>query len=222
MLTSPSLATVKSLSQHLFILCSITIFSTSCGTIVGGSKYYAHVLVNGHPKAEIVYQGVSRGNGNASMLVNRNQANNFLIVVKEKGCDEQTFSYTSRTFRGWALVGSLLFWSANIDGFPIPYGLAVDLIDGSLWKPNVSENGVEKSNYKNFQYTLNYNGCDSKIQETTPLRQDKLVDVVYLKNGSIIRGTLMEQDPITHVKIQTQDGSIFVFKIDEILKVTRE
>lgn len=47
-------------------------------------------------------------------------------------------------------------------------------------------------------------------------------DVVYLKNGSVIRGTLVELVPNTSVKIKTADGSIFVYKMDEVEKLTRE
>lgn len=47
-----------------------------------------------------------------------------------------------------------------------------------------------------------------------------LQDVVYLTNGSIIRGTLIEQVP--NVKIRATDGSVWVFKQEEIDKITSE
>lgn len=47
-------------------------------------------------------------------------------------------------------------------------------------------------------------------------------NVVYLKNGSMIRGEILEMNPNDSVKIQTSDGSIFVYKMDEVLKITRE
>lgn len=47
-----------------------------------------------------------------------------------------------------------------------------------------------------------------------------LQDVVYLLNGSVVRGTLIEQVP--NVKIRTTDGSLWVFKQDEIDKITSE
>ncbi len=49
-----------------------------------------------------------------------------------------------------------------------------------------------------------------------------LIDVVYLKNGSIIRGIIIEQVPNVSLKIQTSDGSIFFYKMDEIEKITKE
>jgi len=47
-----------------------------------------------------------------------------------------------------------------------------------------------------------------------------LQDVVYLTNGSVIRGTLIEQVP--KVKIRTTDGSLWVFDHEEIDKITSE
>lgn len=47
-------------------------------------------------------------------------------------------------------------------------------------------------------------------------------EVVYLKNGSIIRGTIIEQVPNKSIKIETSDGSIFVYQMDEVEKITKE
>ncbi|MBI1807612.1 MAG: hypothetical protein HYR76_11230 [Ignavibacteria bacterium] len=47
-------------------------------------------------------------------------------------------------------------------------------------------------------------------------------DVAYLKNGSIIRGTIFEVIPDSTVTIQTADKSMFKFKMTEIEKITKE
>ena len=47
-------------------------------------------------------------------------------------------------------------------------------------------------------------------------------DVVYLKNGSIIHGNVIEQVPGESLKIQTSDGSVFVYKMAEVEKITKE
>jgi hypothetical protein len=52
--------------------------------------------------------------------------------------------------------------------------------------------------------------------------QSNYEDVVYLKNGSIIRGMIIEQVPNESIKIQTKDRNVFVFKMDEVLKLTKE
>lgn len=52
--------------------------------------------------------------------------------------------------------------------------------------------------------------------------QNQYQDVVYLKNGSIIRGIIIEQIPNKSIKIETYDKSLFVFTYDEIEKITKE
>ncbi|MBQ9076981.1 MAG: hypothetical protein IJY31_03965 [Muribaculaceae bacterium] len=51
---------------------------------------------------------------------------------------------------------------------------------------------------------------------------DELQEVVYLKNGSIVRGVIIEQIPGESLKIQTADGSIFAYRISEVEKMTKE
>lgn len=46
-------------------------------------------------------------------------------------------------------------------------------------------------------------------------------DVVYLKNGSVIKGSIMEMIPEGNIKIKTSDGSIFVFKMEEVEKTEK-
>jgi len=52
--------------------------------------------------------------------------------------------------------------------------------------------------------------------------QSNYQEVVYLKNGSIIRGVIIEQIPDKYIKIETADKNVFVFKMDEIAKLTKE
>lgn len=47
-------------------------------------------------------------------------------------------------------------------------------------------------------------------------------ETVYLRNGGIIKGEILEQIPDSVVKIKTADGSIFVYKMSEIEKITKE
>jgi len=42
-------------------------------------------------------------------------------------------------------------------------------------------------------------------------------DVVYLKDGSIVRGTIIEQVPNVHIKVQS-GPNVFVYKMDEMGK----
>ncbi|MBQ9435190.1 MAG: hypothetical protein IJU33_03595 [Bacteroidales bacterium] len=52
--------------------------------------------------------------------------------------------------------------------------------------------------------------------------QGSYKEVVYLKNGSMIKGVILEQVPNESVKIQTSDGNIFVYPMSEVQKITKE
>lgn len=47
-------------------------------------------------------------------------------------------------------------------------------------------------------------------------------DVVYLKNGSIIKGSVLEIVPNQSIKIQTSDGSIFVYQMSEVDRIQQD
>lgn len=52
--------------------------------------------------------------------------------------------------------------------------------------------------------------------------QEPMQDVVYLKDGSVIRGQIIEQVPMISLKIQTRDGTIFVINVENITRIVRE
>jgi hypothetical protein len=214
---------------------------SSCATIVGGAKYNAHVVVNNRPNAKIMYQGEFRGTGTATFKVKRSDADKFSFLVKEDNCNDQSFAYTSKTFRTWAFIGTLVTWTFGIKstpedvfGFPIPLGAVVDFATGALWKPNVKEKGIMKEDVKTFRYIVDYTGCTAQTTQiipennTIPIATPIVTPIVtpiatvYLKNGSITKGTVLEHIPSVQVKIQTKDGNIFVYQIDEIEKITKD
>jgi len=47
-------------------------------------------------------------------------------------------------------------------------------------------------------------------------------EVVYLKNGGILRGVIIEQVPNTSLKVQMRDKSIVACRYDEVEKITKE
>ena len=51
--------------------------------------------------------------------------------------------------------------------------------------------------------------------------QSTFTETVYLKNGSIVKGSIVEWVPNESISLKLIDGSVFVFKISEITKVTR-
>jgi hypothetical protein len=48
------------------------------------------------------------------------------------------------------------------------------------------------------------------------------IDVLYLTDGSIIKGTIIEQVPGEEIKIKTKDGTVLVRSWNEIEKFARE
>jgi len=143
---------------YAIVLFAAFSFLTSCATIVGGNKYWAHVEVPNHPNASIKYNNDVKGKGSATFKVKRTQANKLSIGVKDEGLEEQTFNFQKNTVRGWALLGTVVTWTGLYGGIPLPWGLVIDLANGALVKPNITEKGVSKIDYKNFKYTLDYDG----------------------------------------------------------------
>ena len=47
-------------------------------------------------------------------------------------------------------------------------------------------------------------------------------EVVYLKNGGILRGVIIEQVPNTSLKVQMRDKSIIACRYDEVERITKE
>ncbi|WP_410004864.1 hypothetical protein [Aequorivita nionensis] len=47
-------------------------------------------------------------------------------------------------------------------------------------------------------------------------------DVVYLKNGSVVKGNITEMNPAENLKIKTADGSLFVYQMSEVQKMEKE
>lgn len=52
--------------------------------------------------------------------------------------------------------------------------------------------------------------------------QQPMEDVVYLKHGGVVRGIIIEQIPDESLKIQTRDGNVLVFTMDEITRLSKD
>ncbi len=57
---------------------------------------------------------------------------------------------------------------------------------------------------------------------STTLLSAQEVDHVYLKNGSVIRGNILEVEPVDHVKIQDLSGNIWYYPISDVERITSE
>jgi hypothetical protein len=56
---------------------------------------------------------------------------------------------------------------------------------------------------------------------TVSFAEKRFQDNVYLKNGSIITGEIIEQNPEHPVKVETEDGLVLTFETDEVLKLIK-
>ena len=54
------------------------------------------------------------------------------------------------------------------------------------------------------------------------MAQENMEDVIYLKNGNVYRGLIIEQVPNVSMKIQTYGGNIFSVAISDVEKITKE
>jgi hypothetical protein len=57
---------------------------------------------------------------------------------------------------------------------------------------------------------------------TQTFAQQSYSDIVYLKNGTVVHGIILEQIPNQSIKIETKDKNIFVFRMEEIEKILKE
>ncbi len=194
------------MKNNIISIALLALLFSSCATTFGGSYYYANVQVKGKPNTSIYYKNALKGKGVAVIKIKRSEANNFAVTLKEDSCQEQTFNYTSRTFRGFA------FTATAFTGI----GTVTDLLSGAVWKPDVSEKGISQEDYKIFSYSIDYIGCpatfiDHKIT-------NKIIDVIYLKNGSILNGLILEMNEFSY-KLKLQNGEITLVIKEDVEKI---
>ncbi len=235
--------------QNIILFVIISIIFSSCATICGGKNYNALVKTN-RPNAEIWINNNYIGHGYGQLSLDRINANRLNIILKEKGCEDTVFKFRSRKIRGFALAGAItpwvvlagsfyvlfnpafqelsgdvyfppigFFYGLLFSSFTIPSSL-VNLINFStMYKPDIDEFGVYKIDYKNYEYRLN-STCITKPNTFNNFSNFK--GAVYLKNGNVMHGNIIELKPNISIKIQTSDGSILVFSFDEVEKFTQE
>lgn len=64
--------------------------------------------------------------------------------------------------------------------------------------------------------------CLMAFVMTSQAFAQQMEDVIHLKNGGLIRGTIIEQIPGESLRIQTRDGNVFVYTMDEIAKISKD
>ncbi len=64
--------------------------------------------------------------------------------------------------------------------------------------------------------------CAAAIIAATQAFAEQTEDVVYLDNGGIVRGTILEHVPDRYLKIKRQDGKEFNYRMQEIVNISRQ
>ena len=86
------------------------------------------------------------------------------------------------------------------------------MLSGAVWKPDVSEKGISQENYKIYSYNIDYIGCPTTALDNK--LTNKIIDVIYLKNGSILSGLIIETTEFGY-ELKLQNGEItFIKKVD--------
>lgn len=198
-------------SPSLFIIISLISLS-SCATIFGGSSYLAEITVKDHPKMKISYKGKEIGKGHAFIHIRRKNADKIAFTLSEKGYENSTVYFNRRSFRGAALVGSLLT-PAYLYIIPIP--VIVDVSTGALWKPNLFERGVSKVNYNHYRYLLEYTG--KKIGSEEEKIVIKEVKSEYLTTTEKLRDLkkLLDEGVISESEFKVMKAKVIGMKITE-------
>ena len=76
--------------------------------------------------------------------------------------------------------------------------------------------------YRSIRFSLAIPLTVLLITLVSPVLLAQDTDQVYLKSGSVIRGKILEIDPVDHVKIEDMCGNIWYYKIAEVEKITSE
>lgn len=185
----------------MLALVAFALSFSSCATIVGGAKYNARVRVPDHPNAKISINGQYRGNGEATMLINRKEANMLNVTVQEGEDEPQTTVFNGRKFRAGTLIFDLLLgWVP-----PIPVGVIVDAATGAWWKPDENEPGVSKIDVDNYQYTIYYQSITNKPNTTNPpmsIPTTQEPAATTVSDPTVTSPTVTPTQPLTRTKAE--------------------
>lgn len=75
---------------------------------------------------------------------------------------------------------------------------------------------------KKLVYSIIFAGLLLGLSTTSLFAQNQQKDEIHLKNGSIIKGSIVEEIPSRSITIETADGSRFVIKSKEVKQINRK
>ena len=196
-----------------FTFIVICVLTTGCALITGGSSYYANIVLQAHPDAEIEFQGRIIGKGRAIMNVKRRDANKLQFTVKEEGCEPVPVSYLARDFR----TGPFL-WDYFL--FSIP-GLLIDGLTGAFWAPDTDNLGIQKLGPRNYLYLVSLPDCRPvRVKEKAAQEEKTIISTITLFDGKIITGKILENSPGNYLKVQLSDKSIKTIDYEQIIEIS--
>ena len=62
----------------------------------------------------------------------------------------------------------------------------------------------------------------STMLTASTFSQGERQDIIYLENGSVVKGIIVELVPNVSVKIKLQDGIVYIYPMDEVRKIIRK
>ncbi|HNW90716.1 MAG TPA: hypothetical protein PKN48_13730 [Bacteroidales bacterium] len=104
----------------------------------------------------------------------------------------------------------------------------ITMKDGTQIKSKILEVTLTEIKYKNFDelegstYTVQMGDISGFSYEEKTDAENGRQDVVYLKNGSIIRGKITEKINKKSLKIQTADSNVFAYNFNEVSDIKKE
>lgn len=141
--------TLMKTSLKIFCFILLSISSTSCGVMFGGTRYSGSIIVKDHPKASIYVKDRKIGKGSAMGLFSRNAS--LVVEVKEEGCEPETKVFNNR-FRTGNFILSLLTWGIA--------GGVIDLASGASFKPDhIRDPAINRLSPKSYVFIVDYTGC---------------------------------------------------------------
>jgi len=113
-------------------------------------------------------------------------------------------------------VAGILYKDGRVDTFDHPIEQVTENAPrvNKNRQPN-SMNRVDNTSQSDKQTYNSNQEANSRV-----VSRNNNQDAVYLKNGSIIRGSIIEGNAGNYIKIATADGSVFLYQMDDIETIT--
>jgi anti-sigma28 factor (negative regulator of flagellin synthesis) len=209
--------------KHLtnFFFLSQIVFLSSCSTIFSSTDY--NLSVKSEPseakfkvenrEGSEVYSGKTPSNVNLDASAGFFKKQSYRVKFANYDRVEQVKCSVDISYWFNLLWGTLA---------PIPFFI-IDPATGAMYKLKNQHVLVNLTSQQKNDYDQSSDSAPEDNNENqNKKKNEELVDVVYLKNGSIIHGEIVKINPGENVKIKIESGNLFVYEMDEVKKITKE